>query len=401
TFTIDDDYEMDYINGGISVLSSGSMVNSTGYLISYELDPKGIDISGLTDLILPISLEWPVNKTPMETVGFWKWGDTLFIVVKAGGGTPPNLVEEDEIRVYYHGEYTAPTDSVAGNFPVYFHEIMIKGVVAYALFMKAREQNLQALTDLDSARTNIAKIDGDAGALTTAAAAANTAFDLAVTDILKVEGSAGEPVDDALTALGLVAAEALLINAALDHVLEELLTAGSQSGDDADEYLNKGDAFLNAINTGGPGVPLEHVQFALAKVQMAQTWVQEALGRAQHVQALVAQANANVAVGQLILNMVQGRVSTGIGFIREVEARIAAQQQYVQMTDRFLLSAERDQELSDRLLIDARERHDDYWNILTDRVQQARPHGRSASFQYQPAFTGRSTFMAQLTGDES
>lgn len=103
SYTRDTDYEMDYSNGTITVLSTGSMSDSTGYHISYKKSRLGIDISGLTDLIRIVAVEYPLGSVPKDAKAFSIWGDILF--VGAGRDSQEKMGDTNHIVLYYEAEH--------------------------------------------------------------------------------------------------------------------------------------------------------------------------------------------------------------------------------------------------------------------------------------------------------
>lgn len=194
TYTEDTDYIIDYAQGRIQVLSTGSMADATGFLIDYEKSLRGIDLSSLTDFIAVDRLEIAKQggRSFQEYSSYWQWGDILWL--QARDETQSNLSEDDHIRVWYRAEHTKPGAS-AGSYPAYLDDVVVKGAVAYALFSKHRERNLQAVTDLATARTQLAIADDDQGAIDTLATAVTTALNAAVTAL----AAAGTPLTSAST----------------------------------------------------------------------------------------------------------------------------------------------------------------------------------------------------------
>jgi hypothetical protein len=152
TYTRNTDYEIDWKNGKINVLSTGSMANTTAFLISYTKSRIGIDISGLTDLLAVTEVQLVASGTPKDDVSFTTWGDFLTIT-GIGRSSQAKWDDEDSLRVYYHGQHTAPTDSANGTFPRFLDQIAIKGAIAYSLYTKHRILNIRAGKSVESSRS--------------------------------------------------------------------------------------------------------------------------------------------------------------------------------------------------------------------------------------------------------
>lgn len=181
TFVLDTDFQVDYANGTIIHLAAGAITNGQSLLVTYERSSLALDISDLTDLILPLRMEWPLDR-PQEYVSFYRWGDILYVQTSRDGRSQQNFGDTNHILLYYYAEHTAPTDAADGTFPRFLDDVMVKGGVAYALFIKARDRRHQAITDLASARTALAaaatlQATTEMDSAQTAAAAAKTRAD--------------------------------------------------------------------------------------------------------------------------------------------------------------------------------------------------------------------------------
>ena len=241
----------------------------------------------------------------------------------------------------------------------------------------------QADADLVAAGTTIAVMRGSAGepyddAISTLVLA-KTALDLvaaelttdmngildtAVTNIDAVRGVAGEPYDEALAqlvtqlaeitdldtaadsinafivgvtnsiheALELIPGLILAMNTDIDNVAEALET----DTENANLYMSTGDAFLNTVNTGGPNVPVEYLEYARTKIQAAQTWVSgagmrgrniemrlaEAQGRIGQVQSLIGETEAHLSVITAYQQNVRGYLDSAATLINETNTRV-------------------------------------------------------------------------------
>jgi len=120
-----------------------------------------------------------------------------------------------------------------------------------------------------------------------------------------------------------------------------------------------------------------HIGAAGAYLRAAEASIAAEGLNAQAGQVLIGAAQAHAAAAQARINFIQDRISEG-------QAYLQASQQEIEASDRFVL--------------DAKDKHIDYWSVLRDRVQQARPHGMVASKQYAAPFEGQGFRL--LTGDE-
>lgn len=512
TYTEYDDFTMDYANGTITVLSTGDMSDSTDHLIDYKINVPAVDISGISDLIAPLRVEWPIDEQPKSFSSFLRFEDHLMLTSR-GMQSQTNIKDKDHIRVYYLAEHTAPTASAAGTYPRWLDALVVKGAIAYCLFIKARALNLQAEDDLDAARVVLVKYDDDlAVGITTAFSDADNSFgnvtsslglidggsgplDRAVTALAKIATHSGNAdnqlqsqrpltgdvsavstvnagresnfvsaahglqtgdiidslvtsytgrhvvrvvddgnfivnvafgststgfwsresqIDDGIIQANLINTELVLINSALDKIDAELNTATRN----ADDYLDKGDALINQINTGlQPDQVYE--AYAMTKVNMAQAYASEAAGRAQHgaqlsnevltrltvIQRVLESAQVSLGVSDSYNTEAQMHVQHALVFVQEAAGHAQAGQGYIAKLQQYLAlgalhleasqvyfeSARAVAETADRFLTDARERHRDYIRQLTSRVEQGRPRSHSASRQWSDSTTSRGT----------
>ncbi len=236
TYVEDTDYIIDYAQGRIQVLSTGGMANSTGFLIDYEKTLRAVDMSTITDFIsidrVEVSQQNGYNYH--EYVGYYKWGDILWLHPKAGT-TDSNLTENDHVRVWYRAEHTKPGAS-AGSYPAYLDDVVVKGAVAYALLSKHRERNIQAVADLATARTQLALADDDQSAIDTIETLITTALDAASTAIGLVNALTDTPqadaeiaLDAALSTIGTDAAKLFNDSALFDIGIQSALDMSHQA----------------------------------------------------------------------------------------------------------------------------------------------------------------------------
>lgn len=208
TYTEYDDYEMDYGNGQVKTLSSGDMTDNAAHLIDYERDVPALSVSDIPDMITPLQIEWPIDEVPKSFAGFQKFGDWL-ILRNRGLGGQARLRDKDHVRIYYLAQHTAPTDQVNGSFPRWLDEVVIKGAVAYCLFIKHRKLNLQAEDDEGLARLSAGAYDDSLVSMSTAFNDIAVSLDSVTSSLAAIRGSAGEPLYDADIALDAVIVRAV------------------------------------------------------------------------------------------------------------------------------------------------------------------------------------------------
>lgn len=301
-YTQNTDYIIDYAQGRIQVLSSGDMADSTTHKITYERSLIGIDVSSLTDLIRieRVEIQRAQASPPMVFETFARWGDLLWLLSK-DGQTQARFSENDTLYIWYMGEHSKPTTGAAGSYPAYFDDVVVKGAVAYSLFAKHRERNLQAITDLASARSALDTANDD------------------VADVTKMDAAIAD------------------ITAALDKINTTIV--------DGDNLLGTGDDLINQINKGADPERL-YAEYARVKAELAQLRIEEGLAREREAQIYLSK-----------------------GALYQEEAA------------HYLAAADRESQVADRFLVDARDRHQDYWQHLMSRIENAQGRSKTSTLQ--------------------
>ena len=370
TYTADTDYEIDYINGRIKTIGAGAIPDATTIKVTYKFHPRIININSvLTRPIRIYSVEFPIGSRPPTYVNFEYFGDLLML--------DKSVADEAQIRIWHTATWIDPADSTAGVWPEFLDEIVVLGATGYALLVESIQQQNAGVTELTSATTAAAKVDDHATKTGTALDAANTSFDNATTALARLH-DAGEPlvlvktaldkvdafatadmntvldrvtgyvdtdaelsynkvsaitdlqnvaadkisaiIDLAATAIGLAPVEVLLINDALDKIVEHLETDATNP-DSAEAQLATGDSRINAQNTG-KDVPELYAKYAEVQIDIARGFAEEAAGRVAHVQALVANAAQDIAEAEARVSESNTRIAEVDARIREGDARI-------------------------------------------------------------------------------
>lgn len=369
TYTEDTDYIIDYAQGRIQVLSTGAMADATGFLIDYEKSLRSINLSSLTDFIAIDRLEISRNggQTFQEYSSYYQWGDVLWFQAK-DGTTEPSLSENDHVRVWYKAEHTKPGAS-AGSYPAYMDDVVTKGAVAYALFSKHRERNLQSVTDATSSRTALALADDDQTAINTLETAVTAALDSAKTALALADGLTDTPLGDAELALDAVKTALALVdgladtpladaenaldaslaaagatnttlldaaaftgiitsqetaldgaqtlldasglpNTALDKVIEHLESDTLSGGqpDSAEKQLGAGDGLINAANLGADA-PALYARYADMQVRISDGFIGE--------------ANARILQARVLIEESSGRAQQKLAYLEHVAQNVA------------------------------------------------------------------------------
>jgi len=106
TYTRDTDYTMDYSNGTITALSTGSMTEIATH-ISYEKSKIAVDLSAITDMIRPAMVEYPLGSVPQDIKNFFMWGDILWI--GPGRDSQAQMGDTNHMVIYYEAEQNIAT----------------------------------------------------------------------------------------------------------------------------------------------------------------------------------------------------------------------------------------------------------------------------------------------------
>jgi len=234
TYVRDTDYTMDYANGTVNAISGGGL-SAAAATADYDKSRIALDLTGLTDMLLPSRIEWPVGDVPQSFNQYYIFAGILWVTA-AEGESQSSQADKDHIRVYYFAEHTAPTDSANGSFPRFLDEVMVNGVIAYALAMKSREQNLQSIKDGDSAARQLLNASG---AFASAEAALNELKTSTTGPYAKITAALDgttTPLADINTALDKV--ESLIGTAAGKPTFDALAKVATHTGE-ADTALDK------------------------------------------------------------------------------------------------------------------------------------------------------------------
>lgn len=162
TYTENTDYVVDYSRGAIKLISGGSMAAATSYLATYEKHNVGFDLSVVIptyeDVLRVTRVEYPTDQMPQKFVSYNIWNDFLHVTSKGTGQSQEALSDNKHIAFYYEQRHLPPTTKLPGSIPNIFDEIVVIGAQAYALFIKAYQQEHQSITDLASARTALSSL---------------------------------------------------------------------------------------------------------------------------------------------------------------------------------------------------------------------------------------------------
>lgn len=105
TYTRDTDYRIDYSNGTLTALSTGSIGAGVTVKVSYEKSKLAINLSAITDLIRVAAVEYPLGSVPQDISQFNTWGDYLWIVSNGNTKSQEQMAEGNHIVLYYEAEH--------------------------------------------------------------------------------------------------------------------------------------------------------------------------------------------------------------------------------------------------------------------------------------------------------
>jgi hypothetical protein len=161
TYTRDTDFAMDYINGKIMPLSTGSMPVSEDFLISYTKSKVAVDLSPIENLMRVVSVEYPTNRLPQAYVGFKVAGRWLYVQTTVGTTqSQTEMTSGEHLVINYEAANTRPTEAAEGSYPNFLDHVLLRGASAYCLYMRAAKLHNSAFSDLDLSRTEVGGVAG-------------------------------------------------------------------------------------------------------------------------------------------------------------------------------------------------------------------------------------------------
>jgi hypothetical protein len=354
TYTRDTDFTMDYLNGKIKPLSSGTMAAATNYKINYDLLKIGCSISSIIDELMKVDLvEYPLGNIPQTPVSVKRWGSYLTIL--SGTGSQEQLSEGKHIGIYYQAVHTPPTSTAAGSYSRFLDHVIITGSEAYAMF-------LRVIKLIDSAKTLVTSASTD---LTAAGA------QLAATKPSDIEANIDAITEINTHLTGVTDSAVAALNGVADKLTaaETALTAIGTRSQAGVVYLNSGSPLINTA-TKGSSVAENYRGYAEAEAAFAAAYAREAEGRLSEATSLIQEATQRIATANILANKDDLkaqrytdasalRVSTGIQYIASANANLQA--------------AVNSLEIADRVKVEATEKRSEFWSVLGDRLQLRRP----------------------------
>ena len=370
TYTRDTDYTMDYWNGTIVRLTTGSITTAQEVYVDYARSQVAIDISGLTDLIRVQSVEYYSGQVPRKLVGYKIWGDWLIVQTASDSGSPGQgrMADEKHIVLFYDAQHTSP-GAAAGSTPLFLDEILVKGAQAYAWLIEAAQYEHAAAADFASARTEFGFTIAVHSAVVTALNSARDAAAAATTTVGTISATKALAAFDSAEAAFAEASAAInriltgddyhaLADAAFDSGNAEIdkIVADASTGDELYDAENvedtepgsEGDTWLDAASAPaakkvlsdgytalpnvnkGEEVSQRYADYAIVALQvhdrfraMAQHHLSRAAARTQAGLAYINEGQGRIAQAQTVIAEAQSEAATGLGYARSGEGRVS------------------------------------------------------------------------------
>jgi len=357
-YTKDTDYQIDYANGRINIISGGSMVEATTYYANYNRAKHAVDISSIIPQLIRIArVEYPVDKTPQQFPAWTIWENMLYIGSQKVGSSQSGLTDKEHIAIYYESKHSPPSLVSGGSYPEYLDEVVAIGAAAYAYLTEAGQYEQQAATDLASARTQLGLI----AAVHILAAAASAK----VVTYLETNGTTDNAKDVLANITDDIAELRTKIITAIDaaaYILAQVTTIDLDKATTGGEaYLDTGDDTIPTVNLAD-NVPENYALYGRVRTEMAQARIATALGFIQE--------------SQLRVNSLLSYVTEAGGWMRIAEDFIAEAQARIAEIDRYLAEAAQYQEtanlsmtLSDRFRVEGQNRLDEFLRILSNKAE--------------------------------
>lgn len=382
TYTRDTDYTINYTTGQITVLSTGSMADSTTYYITYDASRISLDISSLTNLMKVVMVEYPIGKVPQHIVPFARWGNRLYIL---GTVSEPrsqvDLILDEHLLIYYHAYHTAPTAATRGTFIPHLDQVAVLGASGYCaaslvLHMMRTAYNSVGLC---AALIALAAAAGGTGELLEA----SDALDNVATIIAAIEAGGGAlaDLDTALSAISSpISSATSLLGSIGSDITAAAAVESSQDGriSAAVSNLAAGAALINTVNKGA-NVPENYRGNAEVDSELAQhytarrqAYIAAAQTRAVGAEQYISIAQSHLTAAQVRLGEVSARTALANAYISEANQRNATASGLIASAQQHSLSAERYMQMAERYQLEASRRLSEFFRVLNDRAQMAR-----------------------------
>lgn len=435
----DTDYTMDYAAGKIT-----SLVTGGAWLISYTRNKVAISIASLTDLIRVKMVEYPAGSYPLKTQSHSHWGG--FIYLLGGDKSQAALTENDYAVLYYQAYHSLPTDLAAGSYPAFMDEVVVKGGVAYALFIKALAMQHLSKGSVESAETSLSSlasvhtsITSELDATDTEIVKSGTALDKvaaelasASTALSKVSTHSGDAktafdavggiINSALAAIGDANDQINLMDTDLSDALDVwnelspyIVGGGGIKG--AQPFLQDGlSSYINKVAIGADPAGLmrdysatevgiaglfstkaeRYITSAQARINAAIAFISQGAQYVEAAGARVTEGSGRVTIANAFIGEGNQRLESASTWISEATQRLSAANlhiskavrhserldAYLNEADRYMATGQRYLEIAAALKIEATERRAEFEALLDDRAQYMKDKSLVSVRQY-------------------
>ncbi len=368
----DTDYQMDYANGRILILSVGSMLENTTYYANYDKAQCTIDISTIVpELIRIVKVIYPVDKIPEQSVAFTVWEDMLTIGSPRPTVSQEAMTDKEHIAIYYEARHAPPTDVGSGSYPELLDQVVLIGAAAYALLVEALQYELQAVTDLAEVRTTLDYLGTGGASPTLIYKLLDDALDKVALYLETYNTS-----DNAVTMLEKITDDITLLRNAIratgtpmtGALAEAAIALGETSSIDLDAgtvgavaWLLEGELKIDTL-TDGERVAEKFADYARVKVQIAQTRVQVAMAYAQEAQITLDNLRSYI-------DEAGGWMRMGEDFMAEAQARMGEIDRYLAEAGQYQEVIAHDLLLSDRFRAEGQIRMAEFQRILDSKAE--------------------------------
>jgi len=363
---LDTDYEMDYAGGRIAVKAGGNLAANTAYTIDYTKSRLDIDLTTIIDDLIKVDrVEYPTGKVPQQFSKIEVWGNVMTLT--GGYESQKEVTDAEHLIIKYLTSHSAPNAQSPGSYPSYLDTTIQLAASAYALFIKALQYDHQAVTDLASVRTELARV-------TVLVTATTGKIDLALTKValyLETNGTTDNAKDrlaeitdieaylrDLIIKLSDGTGAIATLNAALDNV-DTIDFADVTNG--AAKMASTGHPLINTVNDGAR-VAENYREYAQAKGELANARIQQAMGYFQEVVARLDFLRSFIEESAGWKGMGETFIGEATALINEVNSIIAEAAQYQE-------TASNDMMLADRFKQEGIERRNEAWMIWASPSQ--------------------------------
>lgn len=376
TYTRNTDYIIDHLNGIITFPTGSAILalaNPTTITITFEKSRNAFSLSSLTNL-RSVEAVNVYTGTSYDDKAYEILAQSNIISFNAGYEVPNNYY----LLVSYLARHDLPTDDSDGSLPDALSELAIKGAEAQLLFAKAvslelaQSDNYDSLTTLDAyftlitddltlGRQNLALaatrvsaaiteltsqdtgIDADLTAMTAAIAAYETliaAINAIITsalatsdtevaaDIALADTAIGNVTTQITSSIASMGLGALFIDTEIVNDLTVAMTALTTT---LQGYLDLGDDFINAVNTGHDPAEV-YRKYAETAVAKASGIMEASKIRLAASEEYRAQANNHIEYAKLYINQVSAQ-------LEKAKLRLEYAGMLTQVVDRYIAAA--------------------------------------------------------------